>query len=336
MGIDVFITIDVECGDFSKDFEGSVFGRLKNYKNQEFGLRYILNTLSKYNLRGTFFIETFVSLRLGLEGLKRACQLIKSYNQEIQLHIHPNFMESSSQLGLETENVSSLLSDYSLNDQIKMINFGKEILYASGVENVEAFRSGGFGANNVTLKALEACGMLIDSSYNLSYLKDSCGFEIKPYLTEACFVDGICEVPITVFMAKGFSFLGIKHLQIGAVSISEIRSVLTEAEKMTLKTVCILLHSNEFICYGDKERSFGIPNRINMDRFDKCCRSLSNNNLFRTQRLTDVLMQCNDNDTTSPKDPRLLTVSIVSWTDRMIQQLWKRIYCKFKGCRPLG
>ncbi len=66
MATKVFITIDVECGEYSPSYEGCIWGRLKNLPGREYGLPLILDLLKHANLKAVFFVEALSSVRHGV------------------------------------------------------------------------------------------------------------------------------------------------------------------------------------------------------------------------------------------------------------------------------
>ena len=340
MTTNVFLTVDVECGDYCINYEGSVYGRLKNRPGENYGLEYILETLDRYGLKCTFFVEAFASARFGKKGLSDICQKIKKFNQEIQLHIHEDFFVNTNDFSVKSTRSERILGDYSVEEQIRLIKHGMEILKSCGVSDINAFRAGGFGADNKTLEALKLLNIRIDSSYNLNYLGNGCSIKIKNNkINQLSYLNGLYELPITNVKVKAVPWINYRHIQIGAVSFREMRDILIQARKIRLNNICLLLHSNEFIFFENKERTIGQPNKINMARFEKLLHFLSNNSKdYKTRTVTDIF-DYEESIKYLKKDEESNIVPLVNpvnWFIRMRQQIQKRIFCSINGCRPLG
>ncbi len=326
--LNVFLTIDVECGDFSIDYNGSVHGISKKAQKRAYGLEFILQTLREHNLKATFFVETFASFRFGLEGLREICEKILHYEQDIQLHVHPNFLPYSSILDLDSKVCYGLLWEYSLGDQKKILECGKDVLSRCGIDNIFAFRAGGFGANNTTLRALREGGFIIDSSYNQNYLNRACRITSDEDLNDLGIINGIYEIPISNIRVNFLPWQRPKHLQVGATSSGDMITAMKQAVNNDFRSLCIIFHSNEFIFYKNDERSEGIPNYVNIQRLRKICAFLSKNRtLIRTNTMSDL-----KNDISkglvkySPNKP--LNVNVLDFGVRIAEQLGKRIFLK--------
>ena len=265
---DVYLTIDFECRRDCSNYEKPLYGKTSGGKF--YGLDFILETLEKFNLYAVFFVEPFFTYKFGESVLIDVCSKILSKGHDIQLHIHPYFKSNGDKL------FEDRLYTYSYEEQVSLIQEGKEILLKCGVPEIIAFRAGSFAINNITYKALDACGIKISSNYNLDFLGKTCKISIPDKHNDFFYYDQILEVPITSFYEYNIFALKkkFKHMQITAVSFPEMKHVLINAGKSNLKNICILFHSHEFVSKGDKT---GNPNNINIRRFLKLCEFLSNN-----------------------------------------------------------
>jgi hypothetical protein len=64
---------------------------------------------------------------------------------------------------------------------------------------VRAFRAGNYGADFGTLKALQANGIRLDSSYARPHLGRPCALHIEAPLAQPAWVDGVLEFPLGYF-----------------------------------------------------------------------------------------------------------------------------------------
>ncbi|HQU61653.1 MAG TPA: hypothetical protein PKY85_00770 [Nitrosomonas sp.] len=97
--LNVFITVDTEiwCDGwedldrkFPKYFKSYVYGPTPD---GNFALPGTLSILEEYNIPAVFFVEPLFSEKFGIEPLKEIVGLLQEKNQEIQLHMHPEWVD---------------------------------------------------------------------------------------------------------------------------------------------------------------------------------------------------------------------------------------------------
>lgn len=171
--LNVFITTDVEiwCNGwdnldekFQEAFQSCIYGvTIKG----NYGLPVQLKMLQDYGLLGIFFVEPLFATRFGEQPLTDINGLINDAKQEIQLHLHTEWVDKSLEPIIQNGSIKRQhLSYYSLEEQKILIKKGSTLLNNNGCSNIQAFRAGNFGANLDTLTALEYNNIYIDSSYN--------------------------------------------------------------------------------------------------------------------------------------------------------------------------
>ncbi len=180
--LNVFLTVDVEiwCDGWSNidqafpdAFRKYVYGPTPK---GNYGLPFTLNLLEEHGLRGVFFVEPLFSTRFGQQPLAEIVELIRDASQEIQLHLHTEWVDESIEPLLERINGKrQYLRYFSVEEQILLINAGKRLLLQAGGEHVSAFRAGSFGFNRDTLRALRANDIPFDSSYNATAFRPDSG-----------------------------------------------------------------------------------------------------------------------------------------------------------------
>ena len=242
--LEVFFTVDVEIwcngwknidAKFPQAFQQYIYGRTAR---GEYGLRYQLQQLRDHGLYGVFFVEPLFATRFGTEPLAEIIGLIKEYGQEVQLHMHPEWVdEALKPLLPKKRRKHPFMRDYSLKDQTTLIAAGIQLIADAGGGQVNAFRAGSFGFNENTLAALAANNIKFDSSYNASMmgldsgimsgdaLYDTIEFDtltldtltsvtpVSCYLNASPHTTGrIIEYPMTVFNDGSGS---LRHAQLG-------------------------------------------------------------------------------------------------------------------------
>ena len=178
--LDVLITVDVEIwpttcarvkGGIRDAMSRSIYGKTRA---GDFGLAYQLGLLNAHKLKAIFFVEALFADAVGIEYLQEIVDLITDAGQEVQLHLHTEWLREIENANLPSPNGRNI-QDFSENDQSLLIRRGLENLRQCGVERICGFRAGNYGANLDTLRALAANGIEYDSSYNPCYLDHDCG-----------------------------------------------------------------------------------------------------------------------------------------------------------------
>ncbi len=287
--INVFITVDAEHSI------GGAFGdrRLKPVGNERriwgkigdksFGIPLMMDIAETYDVRLTFFVEVMNKYHFGETETKRECEYILNRGHDVQLHLHPNYLNFTLDNPQE-KTYSDLIGTYSSEKQIELIKEGIETLIQNGVPRPIAFRAGCFGANEETLRALKAAGFLIDSSYNKAYVGGTCLLDNKE-INDLTYLNEIWEFPITSFVestklrAKRF-----KPLDINGVGFQEMKSVLNQAKEKGPRNITIILHSFSFVKPYDVQYDKVRPRWNVIRRFRKLCEYVSeNSDLFEVK-----------------------------------------------------
>jgi hypothetical protein len=280
--INVFITVDTEhsIGGAFKDRNLKPVGNGKRIwgkvGDKSFGIPLIMDIGESYDIRLNFFVEVLNKYYFGEDETKKVCEYILNRGHDVQLHLHPNYLNFTLNNPLE-KTYSDQIGTYSLEKQIELIKEGVEILMQNGVPRPIAFRAGCFGANEETLRALKAVGVLIDSSYNKTYLGDTCLLDNKG-INDLTYLNEIWEFPITNFVeSTKVRSKRFKPLDINGVSFQEMKYVLNQGKIKGPKHITILLHSFSFIKPYDVQYNKVKPRWHVIKRFEKLCKYLKDN-----------------------------------------------------------
>ena len=240
----ILITIDTEIGELGKyrpdAFETFIEGKVDG---REVGYKFIMDILDKYNAKGEFFVDVYPYKQIGEEKFANLCEHIVKQGHNVQLHTHP-----STYFGRER----IYMHQYSLKEQIEILELGKEKIKEWIGKYPIAHRAGGYGINEDTFKALSQVGILHDSSYfyGNGNCKFQCDVKNKPFR-----VGKIVEIPITVFkrmVNHKFMNRNIIHqehfqkldLRYGA-TVSEIKKVVEGSDENDI--IMLFLHSFNFL-----------------------------------------------------------------------------------------
>lgn len=318
--INVFLTIDVEIwcngwNDLDKKFPSAykqyIYGRTSK---GDFGLPLQLKTLKDYGLKAVFFVEPLFSTRFGIGALQDVVGLIQEYQQEIQLHLHTEWVDEALQPLLPNITYKRQhIKQYSLEEQKVLIHRGLELLKGAGCDNVNAFRAGSFGANLDTLKALKHNQIKFDSSYNYTFTKTYCDIKTDQILTQPCVIDDIYEYPVSFF---GHKEDNCRHAQLGACSSREMKYALLQALKQQWKSFVILSHNFELL-NNTKTK----PDPIVVRRFNSLCEFLSNNqNQYQTAGFNNLI------PAVISKQPNFIKPKWTNTNIRILEQALRRFY----------
>jgi hypothetical protein len=238
-----------------------------------YGIPLIMNILEEHGFRGTFFTEVFCAYNVGYEPVAAALKMIQARGHDAQLHLHPEqrFYRDFVQGGKRRE--QGLMFQFPADEQRELIREGIALFRQLSGKTPRAYRAGCYGAAESTLKALRTNGIAIDSSYNLAYLGNTCGFETRP-LNAPLTLEEIREFPVTVFRISGLS--GYKPLEISAVSVGEILGTIQLLQTAGCRDVVLVLHSFSLLKNaGTRSETHRRPDNLVIRRFEKLCRALS-------------------------------------------------------------
>ncbi len=297
---------------FEETFDTYIYGTTTDGK---FGLPFTLKVLKECNLPATFFVEPLFALRFGKDPLKIIVEMILAHGQDVQLHLHPEWLDEATTTILKgIYNKRRYLKQFSQDEQKIIIEKGMQYLKEVGCTNIKAFRAGGFGANRDTLIALKDNGILIDCSYNRC-LFDEIDFYPEQVLTQPILLEGVYEYPMTVFKD---GIARIKHLQIGACSFGEMRDFLWRSSDAGWSHVNFLSHNFELINRIKKRKD-----KIVIKRFLDLCNFLhKNNKIFKCTTFRDIQPVSTENQF------ELISVNPIYTYQRLLQNLigrFKRI-----------
>lgn len=323
MQTQVFLTVDTEVWPHSDnwcesgmaaDMDRDIYGVTGS---GEYGLRYQLEMLSRFGLTATFFVESLFASVVGLSRLREIVELIKPHHQDIQLHVHPEWLEWMPR-SMVPETRSQYLRQFTANEQLTLIGIALDNLRASGADAVCAFRAGNYGANFDTLRAVGKLGLRFDTSYNFPYLATQCGMALPEPLLHPRLIDDVIEYPITFFEDWPHH---PRHLELTACSSAEITHVLTEAHRRGRQSVVLVSHSFELLKNRKARGKPLLPDKICIARFQQLCRLLSENrDRFHTATFSEL-----GPSLAAEREPDMLKSNPLRTLARYAQQVMRRV-----------
>jgi peptidoglycan/xylan/chitin deacetylase (PgdA/CDA1 family) len=273
--LNVFFTVDTEtwCNrwdnidlHFADAFQRYIYGPTKQ---GNCGLPLTFDVLNDHGLAASFFVESLFALHFGIEPLQEVVSLVKAAGHEIQLHSHPEWVnESTIQLFEDDLPRRAFIRDFTLEQQTKLIKIGLDLFKRTGVDGINAFRAGSYGFNRNTLKALQANGILIDTSYNTVSQAGIADVLPEQLLLQPTVLDGVTIYPVSVF--GGSNAQSLRPLQLTACSYREFETVLFHAVENEWDSVVIVSHSFELMTPGQERLD-----PIIFKRFKNLCKLLA-------------------------------------------------------------
>lgn len=280
--VNVFLTVDTEHsigGAFQNPALKPVGSNRRvfcHFNKKTYGIPLIMDIADRFGLRMTFFVEALSSLYFGIQETRKICESILDRRHEVQLHVHPNFLNFSLPEP-RTKKHSDTIGVYSLNRQIEILGDAKERLENCGVKPVTAFRAGNYGANMDTLKALKSIGIFVDCSYNQACVGTSC---LLPDLqvNDLYLLDDVHELPVTNFTEYFMHYNGrMKYLDMNGVSASQTIHLLAQAAENGPGHITLVMHSFSFIKSFDAQYTRVRVRHFLIKEFEAICRFLAEN-----------------------------------------------------------
>lgn len=190
----------------------------------------LLNTLSPFGVRGTFFVDAtylvrleeesgrFPALRKDLEAVRAQLACVVAQGHDVQLHVHPHWVDSSfdgNRWVISTARYR--LHDFDPAGQERIVTKSKSILESMIGRPVFAFRAGGWCLQpfHQIAQALKGAGLWLESTafpgghsrdadrsfdYRAAPTKSSWRFEDDPCIESKRGV--FVEIPISSFRAS--------------------------------------------------------------------------------------------------------------------------------------
>jgi len=318
--LDVFFTVDVEiwCDGwkhlderFPDAFRKYIYGPTPK---GDYGLPFQIKLLNSHGLTGVFFVEPLFATRFGSAPLAEILGLLRDGKQDIELHLHSEWVDESREPLLDKiHEKRQHLRYFSLAEQSKLIAIAADLIRKNGGGDIEAFRAGSFAFNKDTLGALAENGIPFDSSYNASQFGLSSGVMPGVTLVEPIKCEGVIEYPMTVFKTGRGS---LRHAQLTACSFGEIEALLWKSLESRRSSFVMLFHNFELL-----NRAKDRADDVVVSRFRKLCSFLDKNrDSFRVRGFRDLQPRF----VQSQPDP----LSIPAWLTgvRMLEQGYRKRY----------
>lgn len=283
--MNVYITVDTEvwpahngawpheplASDYrcERELEAYFLGRTQQ---GDFGLPFQLEMLRSRSLQATYFVDPLFSLVLGIEPLRLVVRMILDADQQIGLHLHPEWLTDARCRGLPAFR-GPYISQYLLEEQRALVRCGLNQLREAGAPTATSFRAGSWGADVVTLRALSQEGIYVDSSLNAASRDSMPSLPDRFALQEPTHFEGVVEFPLSRFDDR-VATMG-RSLSVTGTTWSEMRFALESCYKAGRESFVLVMHSNEFTRTERLRRGRApTPRRTAVRRFERLCNYL--------------------------------------------------------------
>lgn len=228
----IFITIDTE--DIYFDVPRLITGEGLEGKP---GIFKILDITESYGFKGNVFLDVYGHVDFQPGVLQNIAKSIHYRRHAIELHTHP-----TNRLNFYKKNIFN----YSLEEQIHILEYGKSLIYEWTGENPIAHRGGSYAVNEDTLAALYQVGIPIDSTLFFNHKNNK--IKERFSVNKVSNYSYTLEVPVTfIRVANKNGECHDTKFDLDALSYAELVRVIQLAKELDLQTLTLFLHSFSFI-----------------------------------------------------------------------------------------
>lgn len=228
-------TVDVEGHVGNDPVERLIYGRTKDGKIC--GIDMIMDMLDQYQIRGLFFVDIAEAWAYGDSKIAKVLRHIRERGHDVGVHIHPDHMADKKRM---------FLSEYSKDEQYRIIRDCTEFYVGVLGEKPIAFRAGKYGANRETLDVLAELGYRVD--FSEFYGQKWCHIDPPVAKVNVQRLDnGLIEIPVTSFVSLdigGYS----RHDKMDCTQcFAEFKTLFNKLEKNNTDVAVLFAHSFSMI-----------------------------------------------------------------------------------------
>jgi hypothetical protein len=236
----------------------------------DYGLPYLLQSLRRHSLHGVFFVESLSSRAIGEGMLRRTVREIVDAGQEVQLHLHTEWLSDVAVPGWTLKHRQNI-GDFSREDQTTIVRYGLATLRDAGAHNVTAMRAGNMGGNVDTPVAARAAGLRLDMSFDPT--RGTAIRSLLQALRGGLQAENACPtVPLSFVQDYPGHY---RPANLTALSFRELRRAMLTAANEKWPYFVIMLHSFELVTRAGYCGEPIRPHPINIARWNSLCSFLA-------------------------------------------------------------
>nr|WP_067297787.1 hypothetical protein [Marinobacterium profundum] len=240
-------------------------------RNKRQGLYFLLDTLARYELTATFFVECANYFYFGDEPMRSIVKQLQQASQDIQLHIHPVWLSfgQSREPFPRHDNCDGRRYE----EIVRVITVCADIFERWAGHRPLALRTGSLRTDYNVYRAMAEVGIPMASNIALGIFQP-----VEPELqldSGRRRIQGAMELPVFTYRDRNLFGAHKKSLQITSCSWPEMRHLLWAARRAGVEQVIMLTHPFEFIKKSDFRYTRVTRNRVNQSRLEKLCRFIN-------------------------------------------------------------
>jgi hypothetical protein len=255
------------------------------------GLGFVVETLRRYGLSATFFVEALHRGVFVNDPMQRVTDYLLEAGQDVQLHLHPcwtvfGYPDWPSRVRNQPRQDD--FAGRSRESSVALIHRGLAAFKAWGVPKPIAIRTASLQHDEQTFAAISEAGLPLSSSIGIgiyrSPVPDLCLFG-------GChIISDVHELPVLSY--RELSFLHSDHMKsltVTGCSLREMTYLLWETHRRNVGVIVLLTHPFEFVEGGDYALNGAKASSLNQARFRSLCAFLDRHRKeFQTTTFTQI------------------------------------------------
>lgn len=262
----IFTSVDVEGVHGDNAPYQMIDGKMNGY-SELWGISKLFSIFKKFNIPATFFVDIYENSFWGNDYMRQVCLDVKESGFDLQLHTHPGWrIDKRDNLFIQElkKNKSFLhynkdfMAKLSLEDQIKVLSYGKQKIFDWVGEYPISHRSGGYSIDQNTLIALKKENFLVDSSMNFV----SSNSRYCNTINSINHIHDILELPVTV-LSYNYKILNsyniyskMLHTDIVTMSCDDLIKYIDQSIENGNNYLSLFMHSYSLLKYNYRWKKF--------------------------------------------------------------------------------
>lgn len=270
----VFITIDTEYEPGFTARHGAET-RAENFARSiacttpsgDVGVAWQAQRFAAHGLKAVFFVDPMPALLWGADAITDVVGPILEHGHDVQLHVHTEWLALAGDANPLGSRSGVNVKDFTLDEQVTLLEYAVETLVAAGAPRPAAFRAGNYGASDETLRALAKVGLTHDTSHCPALPNAACEITLGEQDRLPVTHCGVTEVPVGCIGDVGGS---LRHAQLTALSLREMKAAIRHARDAGTAGFTLVSHSFELL-----SRDRTTINSVVRTRFEGLCEFLA-------------------------------------------------------------